>query len=169
MAAFRRFDPYAALAEDQPQTLAALAGLAATAPDTENHENAPAIPDFILGDQNQSRRDTAAKAAKPAKAEGGEPGTLAILATLAGPTPNFENPEDKRATVLSPPQWFAADSASDEPPYDEPCIARRGLVRRPEGRFEHFCAACGAWGAFGFGVTSDALGRWYCFQHRPQS
>jgi hypothetical protein len=73
------------------------------------------------------------------------------------------------ATVLSPPQWFAAASTSDEPPYDKPCIARRGLIRRPEGRFEHFCTVCGAWGAFGFGVTSHAPGRWFCSRHRPQS
>jgi hypothetical protein len=165
VAAFRRFDPYAALARYQPQTLAALAGLAGAVPDTGNREDAPTIPDFMPADQNQSRRDTAAKAAKPAKAEGGEPETLA---TLAGPAPNFENPEDGRATVLSPPRWFAASSASDEPPYDKPCTIRRGLIRRPEGRFEHFCVTCGAWGAFGFGVTGDAAGRWYCFRHRPK-
>jgi hypothetical protein len=27
---------------------------------------------------------------------------------------------------------------------------------------------CGAWGAFGFGVTGDDQGRWYCFLHRPE-
>ena len=50
-----------------------------------------------------------------------------------------------------------------------PFSARRGVIRRPEGRFEHFCTVCGAWGAFGFGVTAERPGRWFCFDHRPLS
>jgi len=73
------------------------------------------------------------------------------------------------ATVIAPVQWFGADRAADEPPYDQPWLARRGVIRYPGGRFEHFCAICGGWGAFGLGVTGDAPGRWYCFRHRPQS
>ena len=55
MGAFRRFDPYAALAKYQPQTLATLAALAGAASDTENREDG-AIPNPIPADQNQSRR-----------------------------------------------------------------------------------------------------------------
>jgi hypothetical protein len=73
-----------------------------------------------------------------------------VMAALAG------------AMVLAPVQLFEC-----EPPYNEPCPALRGVVRRPRGRFEHFCAVCGAWGAFGFGVAGDAPGRWYCLKHRP--
>jgi hypothetical protein len=62
---------------------------------------------------------------------------------------------------------FGQGPAEGEPPYDEPCLARRGVIRRPRGRFEHFCAVCGAWGAYGFGVTAEEPGRWYCFPHRP--
>jgi hypothetical protein len=72
--------------------------------------------------------------------------------------------ESASSTLLAP--WFGQDPAEGEPPYDEPCPARRGVIRCPRGRFEHFCAVCGAWGAFGFGVTSATPGRWYCFQHR---
>jgi hypothetical protein len=72
----------------------------------------------------------------------------------------------KAATVIAPAQWFAADPTAGEPPYDERWPARRGVIRYPQGRFEHFCGVCGAWGAFGFGVTSAAPGRWYCLQHR---
>jgi hypothetical protein len=68
------------------------------------------------------------------------------------------------ATLFAP--WFGQAPAEGEPPYDEPCPARRGVVRRPRGRFEHFCAVCGAWGAYGFEVTAKEPGRWYCFRHR---
>ena len=66
--------------------------------------------------------------------------------------------------LLAP--WFGRHAADGEPPYHQPCSARRGVIRHPQGRFEHFCAVCGAWGAFGFDVTSAAPGRWYCFEHR---
>jgi hypothetical protein len=69
------------------------------------------------------------------------------------------------ATVIAPVQWFEG-VAADEPPYDQPYPARRGVIRHPSGRFEHFCAVCGAWGSFGFGVTPHRPGRWFCFDHR---
>jgi hypothetical protein len=69
---------------------------------------------------------------------------------------------DSPATVIAPAQWFAA-----EPHYREPCPARRGLLRRRDGRLERFCAVCGAWGAWGYGVDAKEPGRWFCFQHRP--
>lgn len=39
-----------------------------------------------------------------------------------------------------------------------------------QGRFLHHCH-CGAWGAFGFGVSlkDGKLGAWYCAAHRPES
>jgi hypothetical protein len=50
--------------------------------------------------------------------------------------------------------------------------ARRGQVdERPDGLFLHFCEECGAWGAFGYGVSlrTGKLGRWYCAAHRPRA
>jgi hypothetical protein len=85
------------------------------------------------------------------------------------PAPEPSRSEAEAATVIAPLHWFAADPAKGEPPYDEPCPARRGVIRRPHGRFEHFCAVCGAWGGFGYGITGEQLGRWYCFTHRPTS
>jgi hypothetical protein len=70
--------------------------------------------------------------------------------------------------VIAPAEWFEAASAADEPPYNEPCLTRRGVVRRHEdGRFEHFCITCGRWGAFGYGVAAGRPGQWFCMQHRP--
>jgi hypothetical protein len=69
------------------------------------------------------------------------------------------------------PQSLAGDVASqlseDEPPYDQPCFARRGRVERQGSAFLHFCVTCGSWGAYGYGVTGDRPGRWYCLPHRP--
>jgi hypothetical protein len=144
MTAFRRFDPHAFLAEGR----------------------------------NRNRGGTPAKAAKPAKVEGGEAETLATLATLAGPTPEIENlarrseaeTEPRPATLIAPMQWLVGGAvAADEPPYDEPYSARRGVIRYPMGRFEHFCTVCGAWGSFGYGASGKEPGRWYCFAHRPDS
>jgi hypothetical protein len=70
------------------------------------------------------------------------------------------------ATVIAPARWFGEAHPADEPPYHECCPDRRGVIRRPDGRFEHFCAVCGAWGSFGFGVTAEQPGRWFCFDHR---
>ena len=54
---------------------------------------------------------------------------------------------------------------------DQPCAARRGVLQKLDGAFLHFCAHCGRFAAFGYGVHLHAghLGRWYCGQHRPQS
>jgi hypothetical protein len=56
-----------------------------------------------------------------------------------------------------------------EPGLGESCDARRGQVETRSGLFLHFCAQCGAWGAFGYGVNLRAgrLGTWYCLTHRP--
>jgi hypothetical protein len=132
----------------------------------------------FLAEDNRKRGRSPAKPAKPAKVEGSEAGTLAALATLAVPAPEIENParrseaepETRPATLIAPRQWLAgAAAAADELPYDEPCSARIGVIRYPEGRFEHFCTVCGAWGSFGYGATGEQPGRWYCFAHRPDS
>jgi hypothetical protein len=62
-----------------------------------------------------------------------------------------------------------ASPAIGEPSLDEPCAERRGRVEKRDGQFLHFCVTCGAWGAFGYGVSLRAgrLGRWYCAAHRP--
>jgi hypothetical protein len=60
-------------------------------------------------------------------------------------------------------------SIEGEPGLELPCAARRGRVQELERVFLHFCAECGAYGAFGYGVKLRAgqLGRWYCAAHRP--
>jgi len=119
--------------------------------------------------ESRSRGGAPANPANPAKAEGAEARTLAALATLAATAPELENPysseaETEPATLLGP--CFGEAPAEREPPYDEPCPARRGVIRHPQGRFEHFCAVCGAWGAWGFDVATGKPGRWFCFRHR---
>jgi hypothetical protein len=74
----------------------------------------------------------------------------------------------QNAKIVAPVQWFEG-AADAEPAYHEPWPGRRGMIRRRDGRFEHFCVTCGAWGAFGYGVAADRPGRWFCFSHRPES
>jgi hypothetical protein len=65
----------------------------------------------------------------------------------------------------------AIPASNGEPGLKQPCTARRGRVEElPDGSLLHFCAECGAWGAFGYGVNRRAgrQGRWYCAAHRPQ-
>jgi hypothetical protein len=73
---------------------------------------------------------------------------------------------------LAPVPWFdrKARVAEGEPGLEMPCAARRGRTQEVEGAFLHFCVECGAFGAFGYGVSLRAgrLGRWYCAEHRPQ-
>jgi hypothetical protein len=72
--------------------------------------------------------------------------------------------------LIAPASWFqrSAPSGSGEPPFDQPCVSRRGRVERAGGVFLHFCVTCGAWGAFGYGVTGGHPGRWYCREHRQR-
>ena len=71
-------------------------------------------------------------------------------------------------TLLAPGLWFDRFGLPGEPAFDEPCVPRRGRVERQGRLFLHFCVTCGAWGAFGYGVTTDCPGRWYCREHRPK-
>jgi hypothetical protein len=59
--------------------------------------------------------------------------------------------------------------AEGEPGLEQRWAARRGRIQELEGAFLHFCVECGAFGAFGYGVSLRAgrLGRWYCAEHRP--
>jgi hypothetical protein len=70
--------------------------------------------------------------------------------------------------LIAPAPWFEHRApVPGEPPYDQPCPARRGRDEREGTTFLHFCVICGAWGAFGYDVFGDRPGRWYCFEHRP--
>jgi hypothetical protein len=84
----------------------------------------------------------------------------------------YEDGDPPRSTmgspeVISPVAWFAGEQAVDEAPFDQPCPERRGRIIRRNGLLLHFCFACGAWGAYGYGVTGTPAGRWYCRDHRP--
>ena len=72
---------------------------------------------------------------------------------------------------FAPVLWLdrKARVAEGEPGLEMPCAARRGRTQEVEGAFLHFCVECGAFGAFGYGVSLRAgrLGRWYCAEHRP--
>ena len=61
-----------------------------------------------------------------------------------------------------PPYRPATDT-----PDDEPDPRRIGLIRHDP--FEHFCAICGRWGAWGVGadIRSGDIGTWYCREHLP--
>lgn len=112
-----------------------------------------------------------AKVANPAKVGEGEAGTLAALAALAAQTPEIEisAPAIVEPDMLAPAAWFecAAAPVPGEPPFDQPCPARRGRDDRRGPMHLHFCLECGAWGAYGYGVSGDLSGRWYCRDHRP--
>jgi hypothetical protein len=71
--------------------------------------------------------------------------------------------------VLTPVTWYEhlASPTHHEAPWDEACPERRGRVEQVGSVFLHFCMTCGAWGSFGYGVTGDRLGLWYCGKHRP--
>jgi hypothetical protein len=73
--------------------------------------------------------------------------------------------------VIAPTPWFQGAAAPErwqDPPYDQPCPYRRGHIERRGAIFLHFCIVCGAWGAFGYGITEYHPGRWYCSEHRPK-
>jgi hypothetical protein len=228
MAAFRKFDPYTFLADQEeggapseaaaeaPETLAALATLAGEHPQNENKgsEDEPGI------DKSGA---TSAKAAKIAKADDDGMGTLATFANLAAAHSQTENersgttlakaakaanpssadirgaaegldadrtePTPAKAakpanpsgavreregtppepTLLAPGIWFNRFGPPGEPAFNQPCPSRRGLVERRGAMFLHFCASCGAWGAFGYGAVGDRPGRWYCREHLPKT
>lgn len=194
MRAFRIFDPYAFLNDEQQaasteKTAKALncdlasakrlAGLATLAevpspdrvPPSANGEYSEGVPGST-DDVPQSGGETvtAAKAANVAKDEVSatvDPTSGCYLADHAQHyNGSASQPEPQ---LISPASWFErrAPPVPGEPPYDQPCPARRGRVARKDAAFLHFCVTCGAWGAFGYDVFGDRPGRWYCFEHRP--
>jgi hypothetical protein len=88
---------------------------------------------------------------------------VAVLAALSNTTHDAE--------LLSPAPWFnrAIPPAEGEPGIEMPFAARRGRLQELEGVLLHFCAECGAWGAYGSGVNlrTGRLGTWCCATHRP--
>jgi|HubBroStandDraft_6_1064221.scaffolds.fasta_scaffold822817_2 hypothetical protein len=79
----------------------------------------------------------------------------------------------REAELLSPAPWFerVVTPVKGEPGFESACAARRGRIEElPDGLLLHFCAECGAWGAFGYGVNLRVgrPGRWYCAEHRPR-
>jgi hypothetical protein len=79
----------------------------------------------------------------------------------------------RETELLSPSPWFerVIPPGDDEPGLEQPSAARRGRVDKlSNDLYLHFCAECGAWGAFGYGVNFrlGRLGRWYCAANRPQ-
>jgi hypothetical protein len=84
-----------------------------------------------------------------------------------GAAPQVEDTPSESA-LLASGIWFDRFGPPGEPPFDEPCPSRRGRIERQGRAFLHFCVTCGAWGAFGYGVTGRRPGRWYCGQHRPK-
>jgi hypothetical protein len=124
--------------------------------------------------RSEEPRSSHANSAKPANATNQQDQTLAGLAILAATRADSQNrvlsDSDGTSTELLAPLFNPASLAESEPGFGEPCVARRGRVEARDGLFLHFCAACGAWGSFGYGVNlrADQLGRWYCGAHRPQ-
>ena len=125
--------------------------------------------------RSEEPRSSHANSAKPAKATNQPDQALAGLATLAATRVDSQNrvlpDRAETSTELLAPLFNPAPLAESEPGFCEPCVARRGRVEVRDGLFLHFCAECGAWGAFGYGVNlrADQLGRWYCGAHRPKS
>lgn len=74
--------------------------------------------------------------------------------------------------LIAPSAWFEriVPPAEGEPSFDQPCAERRCRKEEENGVFLHFCAHCGAWGSYGYGVNLRAshLGQWFCSTHRPQ-
>jgi hypothetical protein len=189
MPALRIFDPYAFLGDEakasaeaydpEPEgarafaALATLAGVSAeNSVSARSHGEDPGT-DPISADearQNDKLPVTAAKVAKDAKAE----------ADAAADPTFWHDPSDSirrdcgnvpqtESQLIAPAPWFEryASRREEEPPYDQPCPDRRGRDEREGVAHLHFCAVCGAWGAWGYGVGVKEPGRWFCFQHRP--
>jgi hypothetical protein len=156
MAAFRRFDPYAVLAEgrERPQALAALAALAGAGLRIEDRRDPAAIPDTTSADQDQNMRVGSAKVAKLAKVP--EP----------IPAPSWGEAEDERAAIIEhdggiPRAWAEgfARLHPDPPPSNVPLRRWQRFVD-DVGLFldSPFCAITAAlgWGPYDlFGCDRD--------------
>jgi len=91
-----------------------------------------------------------------------------LIARVPAPDPDTGN---SREAEPSPRFARCIIPVEGEPCLEMPCASRRGRVEsRPVGLLLHFCAKCGAWGAFGYAVNLRAgrPGRWYCAECRTQ-
>jgi hypothetical protein len=156
-----------AKADDGMGTLATFANLAAAHSQNEN-ERAGTTLAKAAKTANPSSADTRG-AAEGLNADRTEP-TPAKAAKFANPPGAVREREGipSEAALLAPGIWFDRFGPPGEPPFDQPCPSRRGLVERRGAMFLHFCASCGAWGAFGYGAVGDRPGRWYCREHLPK-
>jgi hypothetical protein len=90
-----------------------------------------------------------------------------VMAALSAVTGAVEDGPASWGAVIAPACWVAGAGGVFEPSFELPCHERRGLVERRGAVFLHFCVECGRWGAYGYGVTANHPGRWFCFSHRP--
>ncbi len=163
MAAFRRFDPYAVLAEDptQPPTLAGLADLAEAPVQAEN-------PGESGTGESWDRGDTHAKAANPAKpaeihGTGAEQTAVLPLAVAA---PSWGDAEEERVAIVEydggiPCAWAEGFARLDpgRPPADVPPRRWQTFVDDVglflDGDFASVASALG-WGPYDlFGADRD--------------
>lgn len=143
MATFRKFDPYAFLANQEegarceaaaeaPETLASLAPLAGEDPQIENRKNEKQ-PDVAKSDA------AAAKAANLAKVGNCETETLASLATLAAPDlyEEYANSESgfAKAAKLANPSCFASRGDPDGPRADR-SVPTPAKAAKPDDPFQ---------------------------------
>jgi hypothetical protein len=194
MPPFRIFDPYAFLRDEdraaapakpsgavayEDEALAALATLAGVQADTSISAPDPILVSlqtdpidiiYLSSSSAASRGDelrtpTAAKVAKAAKVAetDAEPLAVDLKAPQSSPSTDGAQP-----TVISPATWYEHLVAPEHigAPFDKACPERRGRVERVGSVYMHFCVICGAWGSFGYGVTGDRAGLWYCDKHR---
>jgi hypothetical protein len=80
--------------------------------------------------------------------------------------------ESNETNLVGRTPWALSEGqpSEGEPELEQPCAARRGRVEESGGVLLHFCVECGRFGPYGYGVRLRAgqLGRWYCYEHRPQ-
>ena len=76
---------------------------------------------------------------------------------------------DALVPLAATPEARVVSPAVSEPGMEQPCATRRGRVQALDGALLHFCARCGRFAAFGYGVRLRAgqFGRWYRGEHRP--
>jgi hypothetical protein len=88
-----------------------------------------------------------------------EPPASEALLRRSGVTQSGE-PEDaiSGANLVALSTWFerTAPPVDGEPGYEQSRTKRRGRVEHRDGVFLHFCAQCGAWGSYGYGVDVRA-------------
>jgi hypothetical protein len=132
---------------------------------------------FVDTLQSGPRTPAPPKPPNAPKANPSEPVSLPVLGGLGAlgalRPGTLESPSaPASAELIAPSSWFecVARPGEGEPGFEHPYAARRGRVEERDGVFVHFCAECGRWGAYGYGVNLRAgrLGHWYCAAHRPK-